>query len=32
VERRGDLELAAAELKRRLEEAEVVAEGWAGEG
>ncbi|MEO6192874.1 MAG: lysophospholipid acyltransferase family protein [Thermoanaerobaculia bacterium] len=30
VERRGDLEAAAAELKRRLEAAEVAAEGWAG--
>ena len=29
VERRGDLEEAAAELKRRLEGAEVEAEGWA---
>ncbi len=30
VERRGDLEAAAAELKRRLEAAEAAAEGWAG--
>lgn len=30
VERRGDLEQASAELKRRLEGAEAAAEGWAG--
>jgi lysophospholipid acyltransferase (LPLAT)-like uncharacterized protein len=30
VERRGDLEQAAAELKRRLDGAEAAAEGWAG--
>jgi lysophospholipid acyltransferase (LPLAT)-like uncharacterized protein len=30
VERRGDQEQAAAELKRRLDEAEAAAEGWAG--
>jgi hypothetical protein len=30
VERRGDLEQAAAELKRRLEGVEAAAEGWAG--
>jgi hypothetical protein len=30
VERRGDLEAAAAELKRRLEGVEKAAEGWAG--
>jgi lysophospholipid acyltransferase (LPLAT)-like uncharacterized protein len=30
VERRGDLEEAAAELKRRLEGAEAAAEGLAG--
>lgn len=31
VERRGDLEAAAAELKRRLDAAEAEAEGWAKE-
>lgn len=30
VERRGDLEAAAAELKRRLEGVEAAAEAWAG--
>jgi lysophospholipid acyltransferase (LPLAT)-like uncharacterized protein len=30
VERRGDLEQAAAELKRRLEGVEAAADGWAG--
>lgn len=30
VERRGDPEAAAAELKRRLDAAEAEAEGWAG--
>jgi lysophospholipid acyltransferase (LPLAT)-like uncharacterized protein len=30
VERRGDLEQAAAELKRRLDGVEASAEGWAG--
>jgi lysophospholipid acyltransferase (LPLAT)-like uncharacterized protein len=30
VERRGDLEAAAAELKRRLDGVEAAAEGWAG--
>jgi lysophospholipid acyltransferase (LPLAT)-like uncharacterized protein len=30
VERRGDPEAAAGELKRRLDAAEVEAEGWAG--
>ena len=32
VERRGDPEAAAAELKRRLDEAEAEAERWAKEG